>query len=285
MAFYSIGQFSRITGLSIKTIRLYHEKGLLEPAMVDQFTNYRYFNDHNVERARAIAYLRELEFPLADIQRLLCEFREDTEILPFLEKQKGAIQSRIRELSDAAASLDQIIRREREVMTMLRRVEPEVQEKEISEQTIVSLRWKGKYSQTGKMIGHVARQAGRFIRGAPFNLYYDLEYKEDDADIESCFPVGPLPENHAQAARVLPGGKCVSLIHKGPYEQIGLSYKRIYAYLDRKQYRALAPIREIYLKGPGMVFRGNPKNYLTEIQIMISPEKEKGYEGEHRQEN
>ncbi len=280
MAMYTIGQFSRITGLSIKTIRLYHEKGLLTPAMVDQWTNYRYFNDHNVERARAIAYLRDLEFPLADIQRLLCDFREDTEILPFLEKQKGVIQSRIRELSQAAASLDDIIRREREVITMQRQIEAEVQEKDISEQTIVSVRWKGKYSQTGKMIGQAARQAGRFIRGAPFNLYHDLEYKEDDADIESCFPVGGLPEKPVKAVRVLPGGKCLSLIHKGPYEQIGLSYKRIFAYLEGKSYRAISPVREIYLKGPGMIFRGNPKNYLTEIQILIAPEKETVYEGQ-----
>ncbi len=285
MAMYTIGQFSRISGLSIKTIRLYHEKGLLTPALVDQWTNYRYFNDHNVERARAIAYLRELEFPLADIQSLLCEFREDTEILPFLEKQKGVIQRRIKELNQAAASLDNIIRREREVMTMLRQIEAEVKEKEITGQTVISLRWKGKYSETGKWLGLVAKRAGRFIRGAPFNLYYDGEYRENDADIESCFPVGQLTEEQAKAARVLPGGKCASLIHKGPYEQIGLSYKRIYEYLERKGYRALPPVREIYMKGPGMIFRGNPKNYLTEIQIMISPDKETGYEGEHGKED
>jgi len=274
MAMYTIGEFSRITGLSIKTIRLYHEKGLLEPAFVDEFTNYRYFTDHNVERARAIAYLRQLEFPLAEIQSLLSEFREDAQILPFLEKQKEVIQSRIRELSQAASSLDNIIRQEREVMTMKRQIETEVQEKDVDDQTIISLRWKGKYAQSGKMIGQVARQAGRFIRGAPFNLYYDSEYREDDADIESCFPVGGLSGNHAKAARILPGGKCLSLIHRGPYKQIGLSYKRIFGYLERKAYHAVPPSREIYLKGPGMIFRGNPRNYLTEIQVMIAPEKE-----------
>lgn len=280
MAMYTIGQFSRISGLSIKTVRLYHEKGLLTPALVDQSTNYRYFNDHNVERARAIAYLRELEFSLADIQSLLCELREDAEILQFLEKQKGVIRSRIRELNRAAASLDDIIRREREIMTMQRQIETEVQEKEIGDQTIIGLRWKGKYSDAGKMIGQVARRAGRLIRGAPFSLYYDSDYKEDDADIESCFPVGGLPEKSVKASRLLPGGRCVSLMHKGPYEQIGLSYKRIFGYLEQKGFHALLPIREIYLKGPGMIFRGNPKNYLTEIQILIRSGKETGYEGQ-----
>ena len=39
---------------------------------------------------------------------------------------------------------------------------------------------------------------------------------------------------------------------------------------QKNNYPTLLPSREIYLKGPGMIFRGNPKNYLTEIQIMIS---------------
>ena len=64
---FSIGQFSRITGLTIKTIRLYHEKGILLPRKVDQATGHRYFDGQNVEQARAVAYLRQLEFPLSDI--------------------------------------------------------------------------------------------------------------------------------------------------------------------------------------------------------------------------
>jgi hypothetical protein len=42
---FSIGQFSRITGLTIKTIRLYHERGILSPGKVDPATGYRYFDD------------------------------------------------------------------------------------------------------------------------------------------------------------------------------------------------------------------------------------------------
>jgi hypothetical protein len=43
---------------------------------------------------------------------------------------------------------------------------------------------------------------------------------------------------------------------------------RTIAFLD-KRYRLSSPCREVYLKGPGMVLKGNPKNYLTEIQLMI----------------
>jgi len=69
--------------------------------------------------------------------------------------------------------------------------------------------------------------------------------------------------------RELPGGKCVALLHKGPYEELHGSYERIMKYVKEKGYSVAAPPREIYLKGPGMIFRGNPKNYITEIQLPV----------------
>jgi effector-binding domain-containing protein len=71
------------------------------------------------------------------------------------------------------------------------------------------------------------------------------------------------------SVRELKGGKCVSLIHKGPYEMLPESYKRVFGYLNAKGYTAVRPTREVYRKGPGFIFKGNPKNYLTEIQILI----------------
>ena len=67
----------------------------------------------------------------------------------------------------------------------------------------------------------------------------------------------------------LPGGRCVSLIHKGPYVSIRESYKAVFSYINEKGYKTKLPTREVYLKGPGMIFKGNPKNYLTEIQVLI----------------
>ena len=69
--------------------------------------------------------------------------------------------------------------------------------------------------------------------------------------------------------REFKGGKCVSLIHKGPYDDLHKSYKKIFNYCRDKNYKTLVPSREIHLKGPGMILKGNPKNYLTEIVLMI----------------
>ena len=107
------------------------------------------------------------------------------------------------------------------------------------------------------------------MTGKPIGLYYDMEYKEDGADIESCFPVKKKVESKEISFRDLSGGKCVSLIHQGPYDQLSRSYGKLFDYIKSKNYTAKSPIREVYLKGPGMIFKGNPKRYLTEIQIMV----------------
>src|SRR5690242_9413196 len=68
---FSIGEFSKITGLTVKALRLYHEEGLLIPSSVDAQTGYRYYDPRLIQAARTIALLRKLEFPLSEIKTLL----------------------------------------------------------------------------------------------------------------------------------------------------------------------------------------------------------------------
>ena len=128
---FSIGQFSRIMGLTIKTIRLYHEKELLIPRWVDESTGYRYFDDRNVEQARAISYLRDLMFPLAEIKEMLDRFTEDSGILSFLEKHRETIHLKLEKLNKTALSLEDIIQKEREAQKMLKENSFSVGKKEI----------------------------------------------------------------------------------------------------------------------------------------------------------
>jgi DNA-binding transcriptional MerR regulator len=50
---HGIGEFSKVTGLSVKTLRFYHEKGILVPSSVDEATGYRFYDSSKVEKARA----------------------------------------------------------------------------------------------------------------------------------------------------------------------------------------------------------------------------------------
>ena len=114
---FSIGEFSRLSGLTVKTLRFYHEEGLLIPAHVDRDTGYRYYAESQIQTARVITYLRSLEFPLADIKALLAR-QEDEDLLLVLERQRSALKEKIRRLRTAAISLDRFISEERQAEAM-----------------------------------------------------------------------------------------------------------------------------------------------------------------------
>lgn len=145
----------------------------------------------------------------------------------------------------------------------------EVQEKILDPLLVAGIRMKGRYSDCGQAFAKIGRSLGRFICGKPLLLHYDTEYHEADADFEACMPVRHRKDVAGISVHELPGGQCVSLVHQGPYDQLGRSYAMIFKYINERKYRAIVPTREVYLKGPGMIFKGNPKNYLTEIQILI----------------
>ena len=67
----SIGEFSQLTHLSVRTLRRYHDAGLLEPARVDEASGYRYYAAEQIPVAQVIHRLRELDVPLADVHRIL----------------------------------------------------------------------------------------------------------------------------------------------------------------------------------------------------------------------
>jgi DNA-binding transcriptional MerR regulator/effector-binding domain-containing protein len=269
---FTIGEFSKVTGLTVKTLRFYHEEGLLAPSFIDPRTGYRHYHPSQIETARIIAYLRGVEFPLAEIKEILRHGGDDEGLLDAVERQKSAIEQKIRRLRKAARSLEQFISDERQARDMSQATY-DVREKGLDPVLVGALRMKGRYSDCGKGFGRLGRALGRYICGKPFLLHYDTEYKEDDAEFEVCFPIRQARSVDGISVRELPGGRCLSLLHKGPYDQLGHAYARILKHVKEKGYGVVMPTREVYLKGPGMIFKGNPRNYLTEIQIPVADER------------
>ena len=99
----TIGEFARRSGLSLKALRLYDARGLLEPVRVDPASGYRYYDLGQLERARTISLLRRLEMPLGTIADVLAEPRG----------QAAAIRSwwvdRRRDLADRGPELDLVL--------------------------------------------------------------------------------------------------------------------------------------------------------------------------------
>jgi DNA-binding transcriptional MerR regulator len=67
----TIGDFSRATFLSVKTLRHYHRVGILEPSVVDSVTGYRWYTSNQIPTAQVIRRFRDLDMPLADIASVL----------------------------------------------------------------------------------------------------------------------------------------------------------------------------------------------------------------------
>lgn len=67
----SIGRFARLAGLSVGALRHYDDLDLLRPASVDPSSGYRRYRVEQLETARTVARLRELEVPLDEIREVL----------------------------------------------------------------------------------------------------------------------------------------------------------------------------------------------------------------------
>ena len=144
-----------------------------------------------------------------------------------------------------------------------------VEQKTVQPILIAGLRMTGKYSDCGSGFGKIGRKFGRHISGKPMMLFHDTERRADDADFEVAMPVKKGESTDEIAVYELPGGRCLSLMHLGPYEELRSSYEKIFKYAKEQGVMYSVPSREIYHRGPGMIFRGNPQKYLTEIQLMI----------------
>ena len=97
----SIGEFARRSRLSLKALRLYDERGVLVPSRVDQASGYRYYDTAQLETARLVVMLRQLQLPLAAIKELLtCDPAEAaTRVAEYWRDTEAAHDAR-RELAD-----------------------------------------------------------------------------------------------------------------------------------------------------------------------------------------
>lgn len=264
---FSIGQFSRVTSLPIKTLRFYHEKGLLVPVAVDPDNGYRYYNEQSVERARVIAALKSLGFSLEEIGQILATCAEDEDLLDHLRRRRDEVRAELAKQRDIARMLDAIIQREQQERDAMQHAAPEIVTKTVPPVLVAGIRVTGRYADCGQVFARLGRLVGRHVSGKAMTLYYDCEYKEEDADFEPCLPVSKPVEREGVSVRELPAARCLTLLHHGPYEELRRSYQTLIENAQRHDYRLTGPSREVYLKGPGMIFRGNPKKYRTEIQL------------------
>ena len=185
----SIGEFARRSRLSLKALRLYDERGVLVPSRVDQATGYRYYDTAQLDDARLVVMMRQLQLPLEAVKELLACDPADaaTRIAEHWRDVEAAHDAR-RELADYLVSR---LRGKRSVMY-------EVATREIPERSLLCLKREvseqGQWAFGKEFIGiwrerPLPLMEGR--AGASFCIWWSHPSADGDGLIEWCRPVPP----------------------------------------------------------------------------------------------
>ncbi|HHW08666.1 MAG TPA: MerR family transcriptional regulator [Firmicutes bacterium] len=264
-----IGDFSKLSLVSVKTLRHYDELGLLKPAFVDHFTGYRYYTAAQLGRLNRILALKDLGLSLEEIGILL---QEDLSV----EQIRGMLRLRQAEAQSHLQALQAQIQR---VEARLRQLEEEgvkpmydVVLKTVPAQRVAYLRRVlPTYAGVGELFGELFAYLNRLeVRpdGPTILIMHDPECRDEDVDVEVAIPVATaVPSGTPLADRVLPQVQVACVVYQGSYEGIGAAYNAVMAWLEPNGYKIAAPCRENYLISPGDTT--DPAQFVTEIQVPV----------------
>ncbi len=194
----SIGEFARRSRLSLKALRLYDERGVLVPARVDQASGYRYYDTAQLEEARLVVMMRQLQLPLAAVKELLaCDPADAAKRIAEHWRDAEAAHDARRDLADYLVSR----------LSGKRSVMYEVAMREMPERSLLCLKRnvdeQGMWAFGKEFIAilrerRLPRIEGR--AGAFFCIYWGLVSGDSDGPVEWCRPV-PQAEARALAER------------------------------------------------------------------------------------
>jgi DNA-binding transcriptional MerR regulator len=243
-------------------LRNYDELGLLVPAHVDPWTNYRSYTAAQLARLNRIVALRGLGFGLEAIGRLL-----DDDLT--VEQLEGMLKLRRAELAEQLRSTGEQLH---DVERRLRLIEGEKQmDREFVVKPIPALRL-AELSGTvtgqqpiselvGPLFGEVygALAAAGVQPGVGVGYYLSTE---DGLECHAGFAYNGAKVPGVEIGDLPAVGEAVTLVHLGTMEHIGESWQAIGRWLEENGAEPSAACRELYLEAP----MGNQEDWVTEIQ-------------------
>lgn len=149
----------------------------------------------------------------------------------------------------------------------------EISIREVEPIRVAFMKYKGIAGNANKVFPNVFKAIRGKVNGAPFFCYNMMDEETKVGEIELCVPTLEVPSGNGIEVKEVPRIKAVCITHIGPYETLKYAYKAIDEYARNNNVCLEFPFREVYIKGPGMFFKGNPDKYITEI---LFPVKEGG---------
>lgn len=262
-----IGEFSKMSRISIRMLRHYDEIGLLKPETVDAFTGYRYYKEVQLVQVGRIQALKNMGFGLGVIQEILDQYSNPAELERFLAVRSQELEAQAQAVNQRLQILDSTmkwLRKDGNIMGY------DVSLKTIPELYVASVRqviptyadegslWKILMEETGGM--HLQSSSPSYHMA----LYHDGEYKEQDVDVEIRKSViGAYSDTEHVKFKTLPAVQVASATFKGSYEQISQVNVAVAEWIADNGYEYAGLAFNIYHVSPGET--KNPEEYVTEI--------------------
>ncbi len=191
----TIGAFSRLCRLSLKALRLYDALGLLEPHHTDEQSGYRYYDPAQLERARLIGWLRQLDLPLPTIAQLLdAPPNERGELFRQLWQAIEAAHIQRRGLAEYV--MQHFSSPEQRSHTMIQTAPPtfKLEQRFVPEQPVVSMTRRvyvsdlpAFFEDSARVLAFVEAQ-GAQVSGPMFAVFHGQVNTDSDGPVEICFP-------------------------------------------------------------------------------------------------
>jgi DNA-binding transcriptional MerR regulator/effector-binding domain-containing protein len=261
----SIGDFSRMTHLSVKTLRRYHEAGLLEPAEVDPFSSYRYYEAGQIPVAQTIRRFRDLGMPVREIADLLATGNPEARG-QLISRHLERLEAQLEHTRNAVAALHRLLD-PAETIDVARRTTVETVAAAISE-TVARpdvLTW---YGGAMDELDATLADAGQVATGPPGGLYDNELFTDERGRLVVYVPVAQPPRSGRVEPLVIAPTELAVTIHGGAHTDIDVTYGALGMWVDQHGLTIAGPVHETYLVGP----RDTPDEgaWQTEIGWPIS---------------
>jgi len=259
-----ISDFSKLSHLTVKALRFYEKEGLLKPASIDEWNNYRFYETSQLEVAAKIKSYRQLDLSIEEIKKVFA----GADVKEILQEKSKSLR-REKHLIESRLSIIDSILEDKEMKY-------QVTEKVIPETIVYMAEAVLKnYSEIMQWIPSVGQECLSLNPGIkcaepPYEFceYLDGEYKETDVHIRHNEAVTAFGnENENIRFRKLPEAKVLSIYHKGAYERIGEAYAFIMKYAESNGYEVAGFARECYIDG--IWNKESIEDWLTEIQLPV----------------
>jgi DNA-binding transcriptional MerR regulator len=246
----TIGDFSKATHLSIRTLRHYHEIGLLEPTDVDPDTGYRRYATEQIPAAQVIRRFRALDMPLDDIQAVMSasDLRTRDQLIA---AHLARMEASLARTQQAVASLRDLLEPAAAPAAIGHRSVPATPAAAISEDIGVADALLWYRGALGELHATLAAQGIR-TDGPAGGMFADELFAEEHGQSTIFIPcsAGVRPMGRVTPT-TMPAVELATIVHSGPHDEIDRAYGTLAAHVAEHELAVEGPLREYYLVGPG----------------------------------